>query len=259
MSCVKRTQIIAGNWKMYKTPREACEYLAQFVPQVVDHPEPVYLAVPAVSLLSAVEATKGTNVYIGAQNMHEAESGAFTGEISASMIADCGAHFVLLGHSERRHLYGEEDTLVNRKVRRALEAKLQPVVCIGETQEQRKANQTAEVLKHQLQGSLAELSAEQLSCCVIAYEPVWAIGTGQTATPEIAQETHSLIRSFLASHWGKDLAEKIVLQYGGSVKPDTASALMAQIDIDGLLVGGASLSVDSFVQIVHHTALISGN
>ena len=259
MKTGKRGPFIAGNWKMHKTPQETVDYVEQLLPQVENCPDSVYIAVPFVALEKAVRKAEGSNIKIGAQNMHDAESGAFTGEISASMLRACGAHFVLLGHSERRHVFGEDDAFIHRKVVRALKVGIQPIVCIGETLEQRKNNQTEQVLQEQLRGSLSSINQEQLQSLILAYEPVWAIGTGETATPEIAQAAHRTIREFLSSQWGRDSAEKVVLQYGGSVKPTNAADLMAEPDIDGLLVGGASLTVDSFVQIVQYRALISGN
>ena len=232
-----RTRVIAGNWKMYKTVPEAVEFVKTLAPLVADSQAEVWVAVPYTAIAAAAEVAAGTNIRIGAQNMNDASEGAFTGEIAARMLVDAGASFVLVGHSERRHLFGESDAFVNRKVKRALADGLRPIVCVGETLEQRDAGQTAEVLKEQVAGSLSGVDGN----FVLAYEPVWAIGTGRSATPEEAQKEHALLRDLVGDHQ---------ILYGGSVKPENASALLAQPDIDGLLVGGASLSPESFAKIV---------
>jgi triosephosphate isomerase len=244
-----REIVIAGNWKMHKTTDEAVAYVKELIPLVEGVKAKVYLAVPFTAIYSVAEAAKGSNVVIGAQNMNDATEGAFTGEIAARMLLDAGAQFVILGHSERRHVFGEDNAFVNRKVKRALEEKIQPILCIGETLEQREADKTEEVLKSQLLESLSEV--ESLENVIIAYEPVWAIGTGVTATPDQAQEAHAFCRSVIESEWGKSAAKEIVIQYGGSVKPDNAKTLLDQADIDGLLVGGASLTPEIFSQIVN--------
>lgn len=245
-----RRRIVAGNWKMYKTVRDSIEYVESFVPAIDQRTCDVYLAVPYTAIQGASEACRGSGICVGAQNMNDCQEGAFTGEIAGQMLKDVGAEFVILGHSERRLFFGESSAFVNRKVRRALEEKIEAVLCVGETLEQREAGLVAETLKQQLSESLEGLSAEELQTMVLAYEPVWAVGTGKTATPEIAQETHQMLRNFIAEQWGAETAEKLPILYGGSVKPGNASVLMGQADIDGVLVGGASLSVETFVHIV---------
>jgi triosephosphate isomerase (TIM) len=234
-----RTPLIVGNWKMYKTIPEAVEFVETLAPLVADSQAEVYLAVPYTAIAPAVEAAAGSNIVIGAQNMNDSTEGAFTGEIAARMLVDAGAKFVVLGHSERRHVFGETDAFVNAKVKRAIADGLRPIVCVGETFEQREAGETNEVLQMQLEGSLAGI--EELGDLVVAYEPVWAIGTGHSATPKQAQKEHALLRK---------LVGKQTLLYGGSVNPENAAVLMAQPDIDGVLVGGASLSEISFSKIV---------
>lgn len=250
-----REVIIAGNWKMHLNSESASEYFSQFSPAVADSPNGVYLAVPFTLIPLLANRAKGSNVRIGAQNMHDADSGAFTGEISASMLQDAGAAFVILGHSERRHIFGETSAFVNAKTKKALASNLQPIVCIGETQQQREAGQTKKILEQQLLGSLADLSADQLMNLVIAYEPVWAIGTGLTATPEQAQEAHAFCRTVLHKNWNEDTAQGISILYGGSVKPDNVREIMDQQDVDGVLVGGASLKPDMFAQIVNFQSI----
>lgn len=259
MASQTREQIIAGNWKMYKTSSEASAFIRELLPLIKDAADAVYLAVPFTSIEAAAKVASGTSISVGAQNMYDAEAGAFTGEISAHMLKAAGASFVILGHSERRQLFGETDAFINRKVRRALQEGLRPLVCIGESLTQRDEGRTEEVLAQQLSGSLCDLSASQIARLVVAYEPIWAIGTGRHATPQIAQAAHRFIRDCLSERWGSQAADKTVLLYGGSVKPINASNLMAEPDIDGLLVGGAALEVDSFAQIVYHDSLVSGS
>ncbi len=189
---------------------------------------------------------------MGAQNMHWESKGAFTGEISAKMLVDIGCSYVILGHSERRQLFGETDQGVNKKAKAAFSHGLLPIICVGETLDQREKNQTLEIVKRQLQGCLDGLAPAQVEACTIAYEPVWAIGTGKAATPEMAQEVHRMIRDYVAEHFGPSVAQTLRIQYGGSVTPDNARSLMIQPDIDGALVGGASLQADSFSQIIHN-------
>lgn len=246
-----REVIIAGNWKMHMNSESASEYFTQFSSAVLGSSNGVYLAVPFTLISLLANRAQGSNILIGAQNMHDAESGAFTGEVSASMLQDAGASFVILGHSERRHIFGESSAFVNAKAKKALMSNLQPIVCIGETQEQREAGDTEKVLEQQLAESLADLSPEQLENVVLAYEPVWAIGTGLTATPEQAQETHAFCRRVFLKTWNETVAQGISILYGGSVKPDNAKAIMEQEDVDGVLVGGASLKPDVFAQIVN--------
>lgn len=246
-----RGPVITGNWKMHKTSAEGTAFVQKLL-NSVDSFTQVWLAVP-FTCLSALSGTAGdSSIKIGAQNMHPEAKGAFTGEISAEMLRDSGAEFVLLGHSERRHLFGESDEFVNQKVHRALQSGLIPVVCIGETLEQRRAGKTEAVIDAQLDGSLKGLNGQEVKGLILAYEPVWAIGTGETATPDQAEEVHAHIRRKLRELWGEEVADQVVIQYGGSVKPQNAGELMAQANIDGVLVGGASLDVETFAQIVNY-------
>ena len=246
-----RTKIVAGNWKMNKTPAEARALIAG-IRSLLDGtacPVEVVVCPPLVDLTVAAEALKGSSIGLGAQNMHAAASGAFTGEVSAQMLVEAGVKYVILGHSERRALFGETDAQVNAKTKAALAAGLVPIVCVGETLGEREADQTSAVVTAQVKGSLADLGAD-LVRCVVAYEPVWAIGTGRTATPGQAQEVHALIRRVLAELATGQAANAVRIQYGGSMKPDNAAELMAQPDIDGGLIGGAALKADSFADIV---------
>lgn len=249
-----RPYVIIGNWKMHKTIEEARTFvhdlLASYEP---DDAKIVGLAVPYTLLYPLSTETAGKALKIGAQNMNDADEGAFTGEIAGSMLRDAGAQFVLLGHSERRHLYGEDNAFINRKVKQAVKAGLQPVLCIGETESEYEAQETHAVLENQLTEGLKDLKPSQLKKLIIAYEPVWAIGNGHSATPEIAQEVQHFCRSLLSRLFTEKIAEKTVIQYGGSVNASNAHELLAQPDIDGLLIGGASLSLDSFRQIVNDT------
>jgi len=247
----KRPSVIAGNWKMYKTIDESIQFVKDFIPLVADSSTTVFLSVPFTAIHASVEAAKNSNVVIGAQNMNDATEGAFTGEVAGKMIIDAGAKFVILGHSERRQIFNESDEFINRKVKRALSDGLVPIVCIGETLEEREAGKTHDILKSQITHSLDAITHDELPNILIAYEPIWAIGTGKTATPELAQDIHAFCREYVTKLWGEETANQVVIMYGGSVKPENASQLMAKKDIDGLLVGGASLSPDSFSQIVN--------
>jgi triosephosphate isomerase (TIM) len=247
-----RRPVIAGNWKMYKTREETRAFFDAFKPLVAgSHSCDIIVAPPFTSLSAGVEATRGSNIAIAAQNAHWERDGAFTGEISMRMIADCGVEAVIVGHSERRQYFGETDESVNRKVQAALEAKLTPIVCVGESLAEREANLTHSVLKRQLEGGLASLTAADFSRILLAYEPVWAIGTGKTATPEIAEDVHRYLRGLAAKHFSPEQASAVRILYGGSVKPDNIKGLMAQAEIDGALVGGASLDPQSFAAIVN--------
>ncbi len=248
-----RKKIVAANWKMNVLPSEAASFIDIFLREIGDAADVDIVIVPPFTTLPKVsELLRDVqNVRIGAQNMSAEKSGAFTGEISAAMLRDLFVRYVVLGHSERRQLMGEMDEMVNRKVRAAHAATLRPIVCIGETLEQREADEVEKVLGTQLRGSLAELSVKELSETIIAYEPVWAIGTGRTATTEQAQEAHAFVRRTLAEIADEATAGKMRIQYGGSVKPDNARSLMSQPDIDGALVGGAALDPRSFAQIVN--------
>ncbi|HXM32992.1 MAG TPA: triose-phosphate isomerase [Chthoniobacterales bacterium] len=247
-----RKKIIAANWKMNMTQGEAADFVATFLLEVGDSSEVEIVIVPPFTAIAAVNVALGSaqHIKVGAQNMHWERAGAFTGEISPAMLRDLFVRYVVLGHSERRILFGETDEIVNRKVRAAHENMLRPIVCVGETLAQRERGEVEKILGQQLRGSLAELGAKELHETVIAYEPVWAIGTGKTASAEQAQEAHAFIRRTLAEISDDATAEKIRIQYGGSVKPDNARTLMTQPDIDGALVGGASLDPRSFAQIV---------
>jgi triosephosphate isomerase len=247
-----RPYVIIGNWKMHKTIEEA----RTFVQQLLSSFEPretevVGLAVPYTLIYPLSQEIKDNALLVGAQNMNDASEGAFTGEIAGTMLRDAGAQFVLLGHSERRHLYGEDDTFINRKLKKAVEVGLQPILCIGETKAEYEAQETHAVIEKQLTEGLRGLQPEQLQKLMIAYEPVWAIGNGHSATPEIAQEVQHFCRQILGNILTEELAQRIVIQYGGSVNPSNARDLLAQPDIDGLLIGGASLSLESFLQIVN--------
>lgn len=249
---MNRIPIIAGNWKMYKTSAEARAFIAALGKEKLAADRRVFLGVPFTALEAAAEAVKGTKISIGTQNMHDQVEGAFTGEISARMLKAGGAHFVILGHSERRQHFAETNAFIHRKVLRAVQEGLMPILCVGELALERDRGEHEKVLKVQLEECLQSVTAEQASGIAIAYEPVWAIGTGKTATPEIAQAMHRFIRNWLKGKFGADAAEKICLLYGGSVKPDNISSLMQQEDIDGALVGGAALDVKSFAQIINY-------
>jgi triosephosphate isomerase len=246
-----RKPIIAANWKMHMTPQETEDFLRAFMRLVPDKcPVQVVVAPPFVSLPKAGDMLRNDNIELAAQNMSQHPAGAYTGEISARMIKECGCKHVILGHSERRSLYGETSQIVNAKVLAALEARLHPILCIGETLEERDGGRIEQVLESQLRESLAEVGVRRVLDCVIAYEPVWAIGTGRTASPEQAQEAHAFVRKVLGDLFGSDTAAKIRIQYGGSVKPNNMADLIAQPDVDGALVGGASLESGSFWEIV---------
>ena len=247
-----RTKIVAGNWKMNLDRAKAKELTAAVAARRGEAAAvELVLCPPALYVETVGSALAGakSNVGLGAQNMHDKASGAFTGEVAPPMLVDLGCQYVILGHSERRTLFGETDAAVNVKTKAALAAGLVPIVCVGETLEEREAGKTAAVVTGQVQGSLAGLSAAELEKVVVAYEPVWAIGTGKVATPEQAQEVHALIRALLAGLSSPEVAARVRIQYGGSVKPDNAADLARQPDIDGALVGGASLKADDFLGI----------
>ncbi len=247
-----RTPFMAGNWKMYKTPAETTAFFNDFLPLVADAKgREIVINVPFVNLTAAVTAALGSNVGIGAQNLHWENEGAYTGEISGPMLKAAGCQYVVIGHSERRQYFGETDATVLKRTVAALDSDLTPIVCVGELLEDREAGRTNEVLQTQFDGGIAGLSPEQFSQIVIAYEPVWAIGTGKTATPEMAGETHQAIRAMVSAKFGADAAAAVRILYGGSVKPNNVKELMAMEDIDGGLVGGASLDVQSFAAIVN--------
>jgi len=247
-----RKKIVAANWKMNMTQAEAASFVETLLREIGDVSDVEVVIVPPFTAIAKVSEALGSSetIKIGAQNMYWERGGAFTGEISAAMLRDLFVRYVVLGHSERRQLLGETDEIVNRKVHAALEASLRPIVCIGETLEQRESGNVETVLSQQLRRSLSGVGARELNETVVAYEPVWAIGTGRTASPEQAQEAHAFIRRTLGEISDHATAAKIRIQYGGSVKPDNARTLMSQPDIDGALVGGASLDPRSFAQIV---------
>jgi triosephosphate isomerase len=246
-----RKPFIAGNWKMNLT-RTSAAALAEALAKATAGIEGVDMAVcPPSCYLDAVgRAIAGSKVALGAQNMYHEKDGAFTGELSASMLCDLGCKYVILGHSERRQVLGETDAAINKKVHAALAAGLVPIVCVGELLAQREAGRTLDVIRTQFDGSLAGLSPEQMTKLVIAYEPIWAIGTGKVATPQQAEEVHLDLRKIMADRYNLSVADRVRIQYGGSVKPDNAADLLGQPDIDGALVGGASLKVDQFLGII---------
>lgn len=245
-----RKKIIAGNWKMNKTPKEAADFCRMMKEKAASQEEEVVFCVPFVDLHPVLEELKGTGIGVGAQNLHFEDSGAYTGEVSAPMLKEMGVDYVILGHSERRQYFGETDESVNRKVKKALESGLIPILCCGETLEQREAGITIEWVRIQMKCGLAGISAEDMKKVVIAYEPIWAIGTGKTATAQQAQEVCHAIREVLAELFGMEVAEEVRIQYGGSVNGKNAAELFAMADIDGGLVGGASLK-EEFADIVH--------
>jgi triosephosphate isomerase len=248
-----RKKLIAANWKMYKTPDQARDFFRDFLPLVENHDRdeivvcPTYLAIDA-----ALRAAKGSNIAIGAQDLYWQKEGAFTGEICGSMLAAVGVTHVIIGHSERRQYFGETDDTVNLKLKAALEASLIPIVCVGEVLEEREAGLTDDVLRRQCLRAFNKVSAKKAHNLVVAYEPVWAIGTGKTATPELAADAHASIRAEAADSFGQEFADQLRILYGGSVKPENAHALMSEEEIDGALVGGASLDPASFAAIVKY-------
>jgi len=248
-----RKKLMAANWKMYKTPDQTREFFRDFLPLVEKHDrDEIAVCPPFVNVPAAVEAAKGSNIAVGAQNMYWEKEGAFTGEISTGMLLAVGCTHVIIGHSERRQYFGETDDTVNLKLKAALEAGLVPIVCVGEVLEEREAGLTEDVLRRQCLRAFHAISGKKAAKLVIAYEPVWAIGTGKTATPQLASEAHQVIRSEAGKALGEELAENLRILYGGSVKPENAKALMSEAEIDGALVGGASLDPKSFAAIVKY-------
>lgn len=243
--------LIVGNWKMHKTIGEALDFikcLAESLKEIAERE--VAVAPPFTALHAVAEASRGTGIFLAAQNVSDRAEGAFTGEVSARMLADAGCRFVIVGHSERRAIFGEDDGLINRKLRAALNSGLQPILCIGETLGEREADRTFAVVERQLQEGLRDVSADDGAGLVLAYEPVWAIGTGKTASPEQAAAVHGFIRQFLERKYGADFSCRRQVLYGGSVNPANIGNLMAQDDINGVLVGGASLEVETFSQLL---------
>lgn len=245
-----RPCLIIGNWKMYKTIEQALEFIDKIAPVAEKSPAKVMLAVPFTAIKSGAEKAKGTNIIIGAQNMNDATEGAFTGEVAASMLKEAGAEFVLIGHSERRTIFHETNAQVARKVQRALASELQPIMCIGETYDEHEQNKTEEVLKIQVTEGLAGTTNAAAASLVIAYEPVWAIGTGLAATPELVAKSHQVIRSILSGIWSDKEAAKVPIVYGGSVTPKNAESFLDLADVDGLLIGTASLHPETFAKII---------
>ena len=246
-----RKTIIAGHWKMNMTADDAVSFVNEFKPLVADETDVEIVICP---IFTALSAAVDSNVGIGAQNIHWEKSGAFTGEISAPMLKETGVKYVIIGHSERRQYFGETDDTVNLRLKAALAADLVPMVCVGELLEERESDKTEAVLSTQLKGGLAGIFSADMGKIVIAYEPVWAIGTGKTATPEMAQETHSFIRKTLASIFDAKTADVVRIQYGGSMKPANSAELIAQVDIDGGLVGGASLKPELFAELIKNAS-----
>ena len=245
-----RKAVIAGNWKMNKTPSEAKVLLNEMAPLVKDADCEVIACVPFVDLCTAIEATKGTNIKIGAENCHWAESGAFTGEISTGMLKELGVEYVVLGHSERRQYFGETDETVNKRTKAALAAGLKPIVCVGELLWERECDITEEVIARQIKLDLFDVSAEDVKKTIIAYEPVWAIGTGKTATADQAEEVCAFIRATLAKLYSKEVADAVTIQYGGSMNDANCDELLSKENVDGGLIGGASLVAEKFATIV---------
>lgn len=246
-----RKKVIAGNWKMYKTLEESAELINELKPLAAGLPSQVEVIVcpPYTSLAVVANLLKGSNIKLGAQNMSEHDEGAYTGEVSWKMLKSAGCEYVILGHSERRQNFAETNELINQKARKALATGLMPIICVGEKLEERESGVTDKVIATQVKGVLSGISSEDLKKMIIAYEPVWAIGTGKTATPQQAQEVHLNIRKLVGQLYSWNVAEGVIIQYGGSVKPDNAADLLAQNDIDGALVGGACLKSDSFSKI----------
>lgn len=247
-----RNKVIAGNWKMHKEVGESVQFVKELVAKESSIPgtTKVIICPPFTALYPIHEVLKGSKIKLGAQNMYFEEQGAFTGEVSSNMLKSAGCDYVILGHSERRSYFGETDETVNKKVKKALEKGLNPIMCVGETLEEREAGITNQVVEKQVRGGLDKLTKEEISKIILAYEPVWAIGTGKTASPQQAQDVHAFIRSIVAKIADEKVAAGIIIQYGGSMKPDNAKELLKQPDIDGGLIGGACLKTDAFYGII---------
>jgi triosephosphate isomerase len=244
--------VIAGNWKMFKTQEETRDFFDDLEPLVANSSHcDIVICPPFTSIPAAVAAARTTHVYIGAQDVHWEKQGAFTGEVAAAMLVESGCKYVIIGHSERRQFFAETDGTVYKKIKSALEHELAPIVCVGELLAEREGGKTEEVLRRQFTGAFAALTAEEFQRIIIAYEPVWAIGTGRTATPEMAAEAHRFLRQLAGEHFTREAAAALRILYGGSVKPDNIKGLMAQVEIDGALVGGASLEAQAFASIVN--------
>ena len=247
-----RRKVIAGNWKMNMLPNEAIEMITELTPLVKDAESEVVLCVPYTDLFYALNIAQGTNIKIGAQNMHFEEKGAYTGEVSGKMLKSIGVEYVIIGHSERRQYFAETDETVNKKVKAAFANDLKPIVCVGESLEQREGGIAFDIITSQTEKALEGLSDNQVENTIIAYEPIWAIGTGKTATSEDANEAIKKIREKIAEIYGQNVAERVIIQYGGSMKPSNAKELLEMSDIDGGLIGGASLKAEDFSQIVNY-------
>jgi len=247
-----RKKVVAGNWKMHKTPSETIKFINELLPLVKDSVPDVILAVPFVCIPAALEAVKGTNIKIAAQNMHWEDEGAYTGEIAGNMLSDIGVEYVIIGHSERRQYFGETDSTVNKKAHSAFNNGIIPIICVGESLNQREDGVTKDLVRMQVRIALRGLTKQQVESLIIAYEPIWAIGTGMTATSKQADEVCEIIREIIFELYGDEAAEKIVIQYGGSIKPSNAKELFDMINIDGGLVGGASIKLSDFARIVNY-------
>ncbi len=246
-----RRKVIAGNWKMNMLPNEAIKFIDELTPLVKNTENEVILCVPYTDLFYSLLVAQNTNIKIGAQNMHFEESGAYTGEVSGKMLKSIGVQYVIIGHSERRQYFAETDETVNKKIKTAFKYELKPIVCVGESLEQREAGKANEIVTDQIEKALEGLTDDQVINTIVAYEPIWAIGTGKTATAEDANEMTKTIRNKIANIYGQNVAEKVIIQYGGSVKSSNAKELFSMSDIDGGLVGGASLKSDEFAKIVN--------
>lgn len=253
MDKAKRKAIIAGNWKMNKTATEAAKLVDELIPAVKDASCEVVICTPYTDLVTAVEKTKGTNIHVGAENVHFEKSGAFTGEISADMLVDLGVEYVIVGHSERRQYHGEDDLLINAKTHALIEHGINPIICVGESLEQREMELTMAHINYQVRAALSGVDAASLRRCVIAYEPIWAIGTGKTATSEQAEEVCREIRAIIRDMYGARAARGVSILYGGSMNAKNAAELLAQPDVDGGLIGGASLKPNDFATIIAAT------
>ena len=249
---MERKKVIAGNWKMNMLPNEAIEFIDKLAPLVKNTQNEVILCVPFTDLFYALLTAQNTNIKIGAQNMHFEEKGAYTGEVSAKMLKSIGVEYVIIGHSERRQYFNETDETVNKKIKAAFENQLKSIVCVGETLEQRESNRFIEIITNQIEKAFEGLTPEQAAETIIAYEPIWAIGTGKTATKEDANDVIKIIRNKICKMYGQNVSERVIIQYGGSVKSTNAQDLFEMSDIDGGLVGGASLKPDEFSKIVNY-------
>ena len=247
-----RKKVIAGNWKMNKLPNETIDFIDRLIPKIKDTENEVVLCIPYTDLFYSIRTTQNTNIKIGAQNMHFEEKGAYTGEVSGQMLKAINVDYVIIGHSERRQYFGETDETVNKKVKSAFANGLKPIVCVGESLEQRENGEEKEIVTSQTRLALNGLNNEQVQNVIIAYEPIWAIGTGKTATSEDANNMCKIIRAEIEKIYGQNIAQRVIIQYGGSVKPQNAKELFETSDIDGALIGGASLKVEDFEQIVNY-------